>query len=295
MHGTMAGMEDFDPDEDIEDNVDIWKHLKEQDQTTGGLNSAISKPADRLEDSENAVLLELFNNIMNCTSVDEKTGNGSKKMPDPANPNKLIDADYFDEADLMKWCSNRFNTVRDQKQKEALEEIVNIETIDEACTGCMKHDTDNEGRLTFDVFRRGMCDYTSTMRKVVLAMLNTFPDMERWQYLEAVSGELSKTDYIVMYHKHLTDVVKACRKQLKEEGEHSSFIDNREKVCKAYLSGIEKEVEGLLKKFDEYHQRLRSLQPSLRESNQGGIDDVFDGNFLPGERWDSVNPRRSWA
>ena len=69
---------------------------------------------------------ELFSNIMNCTSVDEKTGNGSKKMPDPNNPNKLIDGDYFDEADLMKWCSNRFNTVRDRKQREALEEIVNI-------------------------------------------------------------------------------------------------------------------------------------------------------------------------
>ena len=51
----------------------------------------------------------------------------------------------------------------------------------------------------------------------------------------------------------------------------------------------------MLKKFEEYHQRLRNLQPSLREANQGGIDDVFDKNFLPGERWDSVNPRRSWA
>merc|ERR1711977_6688 len=271
----------------------MWEHLKEQNNASaGGLNSALSKPADRLEDSENMVLQSLFDNIKNCTSVDERTGNGSKKMPDPNNPNKLIDGDYFDEADLMKWCSNRFNTVRDRKQREALEEIVNIDTIDEACTTCMKHDVDGVGRLTFDVFRRGMCDYTSTMRKVVLAMLNTFPDMERWQYLEAVSGELSKTDYIVMYHKHLTDVVKACRKQLKEDEDHVSFISNKEKVVKVYLSGIEKEVEGLLKKFEEYHKRLRALQPSLRESNQQGVDDVFDSQLLAGDRWDASNPRR---
>jgi hypothetical protein len=290
INGTMAGMESYNIEDDEIEGANaedaIWQKLGQKSLNSGGVDSAISKPADKLEESEDMVLQELFLTIVTC--------NGPKKMPDPENPSRMIDADFFDSADLMKWCSNRFALVRDQKQKTALEEIVNFETIESAVDGCMRFDEDGDARLTYPIFRRGMCEFTSEIRRVVLTMLNTFAKMEDWQYLEKVTGELTTADYILMYHQHLQQVVKACRKQLHEKDEDQIYITNKEKMVQVYLNGIEKEVAGLLKKFEDYNNKLRSFQPSLRERNHVAIDDTFDDHLLDGERWDSVSPRKSW-
>lgn len=285
-HGDIAGAYDVTDNEDEE--LSVWDKLGERSRGSGGLESAISKPADRLEESEDHLLQELFNTIMNC--------NGDKpKMVDPAT-GKRVDADFFDTADLMKWCSNRFSLVRDPKAKKELEQLINFESIEAAVVECMKHDEDNVERLTFPVFKRGMCDYTSGIRKIVLAMLATFPKLDEWEYLERLTGELTTADYILMYHTHLQQVVKASRKQMHQDDDSHTFITNKETLAKAQLSGVEQEVVGLLKKFEDYNHRLRTLQPSLRELTQcHGIDDVFDSHLLPGDRWDSKNPRVSWA
>ncbi len=58
------------------------------------------------------------------------TCNGDKpKMLDAAS-GKRVDADFFDCADFMKWCSNRFNLVRNPKTKEALEVLINFGACD---------------------------------------------------------------------------------------------------------------------------------------------------------------------
>merc|ERR1712232_162844 len=98
-----------------------------------------------------------------------------------------------------------------------------------------------EGRVTFNVFKKSMCDHNSTLRKIVLACLDTFPDVERWQYLEAIVGELSKPEFILMYHMHMTDVVKACRNQLHDERTEDDQITNNKKVAQVWLSGVEGE------------------------------------------------------
>eukprot|EP00658_Telonema_sp_P-2_P080546 TRINITY_DN8035_c0_g1_i1.p1 TRINITY_DN8035_c0_g1~~TRINITY_DN8035_c0_g1_i1.p1 ORF type:complete len:235 (-),score=110.09 TRINITY_DN8035_c0_g1_i1:169-828(-) len=205
--------------------------------------------------------------------------------------------DSFDTADLMKWCSNRLNACADKKRRKAIEKVVTQDSIEEAVNSCMVHDHENTGHLTYEVFRGGMCDFTSKMREVVLTMLNTFDKLEDWEYLEKVSGELTTQEYIVMYHRHLQQVAKACRKQLHQDDDEDVFITNKKQVIQAKLNGVEKEVEGLLKKFEEYNARLRGLEPSLRARNHDAVDDTFDllVSTRPADRWDNANPRRSWA
>eukprot|EP00658_Telonema_sp_P-2_P080548 TRINITY_DN8035_c0_g1_i5.p1 TRINITY_DN8035_c0_g1~~TRINITY_DN8035_c0_g1_i5.p1 ORF type:complete len:421 (-),score=162.34 TRINITY_DN8035_c0_g1_i5:142-1404(-) len=242
MHGSIYnadGADDEGADGEDADN-DIWKRLNERNQASGGLDSAISKPADRLEESENAVLRELFKTIMNSNAA----AGSDKKMPNPDNPSRMIDADYFDTADLMKWCSNRLNACADKKRRKAIEKVVTQDSIEEAVNSCMVHDHENTGHLTYEVFRGGMCDFTSKMREVVLTMLNTFDKLEDWEYLEKVSGELTTQEYIVMYHRHLQQVAKACRKQLHQDDDEDVFITNKKQVIQAKLNGVEKEVEG---------------------------------------------------
>jgi hypothetical protein len=278
MQSATPGMErldDYDDDYDDEE-PSIWKAINQRKTANGGLESALAKPADKLEAAEESLLLELFCSI----------GGFDKERKDK---------DFIDDADLMQWAGNRLNSVKDKAKLEQLLDLATPENCTDAVDGAMIHDEDQEGRVTFNVFKKSMCDHNSALRKIVLACLDTFPDVERWQYLEAIVGELSKPEFILMYHMHMTDVVKACRNQLHDERTEDDQITNNKKVAQVWLSGVEGEVSNLLKKYEEYQKKLRGFIPSLRERvHTHAIDEVFDSHMLPGKRWDSCEPRKSW-
>jgi len=279
MQGASPGMErldDFDDDYDDEE-PSIWKLLNQRSGNNGGLTSAIAKPADKLEAAEDTLLLELFCSIGGFDA-------------------ERKDKDFMDGSDLVSWAANRLNLVKDKAKLDELLATVTAESCEEAVKNGMVHDTDSEGRMTFDVFKRGMCDPNSEMRSIILSMLDTFVKMERWEYLEAISGELTKAEFILMYHMHMSDVVKACRNQLHEDRQDDDVITNNKKVAQVWLAGVEGEVGNLLKKYEDYQKKLRGFIPSLRERiHSGAIDQVFDDQILPGKRWDSFTPRKSWA
>jgi len=278
MQSAAPGMErldDFDDDYDDEDD-DIYTILNTNKRSNGGLYSALAKPADKLESAEEALLMELFCSI----------GGFDKDMKDK---------DFMNGGDLIGWCANRMNLVKDKKKLNELLAMVTAESCEDAALAAMIHDTEGEGRITFDVFAKAMCDFTSPMREIVLAMLDTFPPMERWQYLEAISGQLSKPEFILMYHMHMTEVVKACRNQLHDDRHENDEITNVKRVAEVWLTGVQGEVSNLLKKYEDYQDKLKGFIPSLRERvHNDAIDEVFDAEQLPGKRWDSFNPRKSW-
>lgn len=251
--------------------------LNQRSSKNGGLESAIAKPADKLEAAEDTLLLELFCSIGGFDT-------------------ERKDKDSMDGSDLVSWAANRLNLVKDKAKLDELLATVTAESCEDAVQNGMVHDTDSEGRMTYDVFKRAMCDHNSEMRSIVMSMLDTFPKMERWQYLEAISGELTKAEFILMYHMHMSDVVKACRNQLHEDRQDDDVITNNKKVAQVWLAGVEGEVGNLLKKYEDYQKKLRGFIPSLRERiHSGAIDQVFDDQILPGKRWDSFTPRKSWA
>jgi hypothetical protein len=278
MNGAMWGMEvnSLDWDDDEDEDASIWKAINQRKAATGGLASALAKPADKLEIAEDNLLKELF-----CSSGGMDTS--------------MSDKDFIDDQDLMQWAGNRMVTVKDKKKRGELEAMVTPEAIEEALSHAMVYDEENAGNVSFNVFKRSMCDFNSNLRRIVLALLDTFPNMERWEYLEAIFGELSKPEYILMYHMHMNRIVKACRNQLHDNRTDEDVITNNKNVAQVWLSGVEGEVSNLLKKYEEYQAKLRSFDPSLRERvHSCGVDDVFDSHMLPGKRWDSFTPRKSW-
>jgi len=279
MQSASPGMERLDDfDDDYDDEApSIWKLLNQRSGSNGGLQSAIAKPADKLETAEESLLLELFCSI----------GGFNKDCRDK---------DFMDGSDLISWAANRLNLVKDKAKLNQLLITVTAESCEDATVKAMVHDTDGEGRITFNVFKKAMCDHNSGLQTIVMAMLDTFPKMERWQYLEAISGQLTKAEFILMYHMHMTDVVKACRNQLDDGRQDDDVITNNKKIAQVWLAGVEGEVGNLLKKYEDYQKKLKGFIPSLRERvHTAAIDQVFDDQMLPGKRWDSFTPRKSWA
>merc|ERR1712072_628624 len=219
MNGATPGMERLWDDDFEESDNTIWSQLQQRNRAHGGLESALAKPADRLEKSEEDAMLELFCSIGDC-------------------PKDLSDKDHLDAADLISWSAQRMNLVKDQKLKAKLSDQVTPAYCIQAHEQGMTHDNESVGRMTFPVFKRAMCNYDSELREIVLAMLKTFPDMERWQYVEAVTGELTTSEFIYMYHLHMGDVVKACRHQLHESSEGSDVITNNAAVMRVWLEGV---------------------------------------------------------
>lgn len=280
--------------EDQETNESEWGYVLEENQkANGGLRSALSKPHNKLEQDEDQVLRELFNNIMNCNSA-----NGEKRMENPDDLTRLIPANFIESADVMKWCSNRFSLVKDPAKQDALAAVVNGPNIEKAMAECSTFDRDGPGTVVYEVFREAMCKPSAIIRKIVLAMLDTFAKLERYIYLEAISETemLSEVDYVVMYHKHLTQVQAACRTAMKIDQDTSeSFIDNRDSSVRGFLRSIKEEVTDLKNKLADEQRKLRAFNPSLRSRNQDAIDETFSANSLAGKRWDSCSPLKSWA
>jgi len=285
MHDVMMnatpGMERFwDDDDDFDDEEEeasIWQLINRRKATNGGLESALSKPADKLEAAEEGVLQSLFNTI---SQADD-------------------DKDDMVAGDLIRWAGTRMNMVTDKKQLNKLLEMVTAEACDAAIKDSLAlHDEDSDGRVTFGVFKQSMCTYGSPLRKVVLAMLDTFPGMERWEYLQAVVGQLSKSDYLLMYHSHMVNVQRACRKQLNDKTSDSETITNNAKIAEIYLTGVLSEVNALVQKKADYIKKLHGMAPSLRERvHTYAIDDIFDelNPPVPGKRWEETSPKQSWA
>ena len=57
-------------------------------------------------------------------------------------------------------------------------------------------------------------------------------------------------------------------------------------VAESYLENVTKEVEMLINRHKQYKTRLANLDPTLRARCQSrAIDDIFDAEMLPGDRW----------
>merc|ERR1712195_207006 len=180
----MESLDDFDDDYDDEE-PSIWKLLNQPSGNNGGLTSAIAKPADKLEAAEDTLLLELFCSIGGFDA-------------------ERKDKDFMDGSDLVSWAANRLNLVKDKAKLDELLATVTAESCEEAVKNGMVHDTDSEGRMTFDVFKRTMCDPNSEMRSIILSMLDTFVKIAKMMTLSPTTRRLHRCGLRVLRAKWAT-------------------------------------------------------------------------------------------
>ena len=97
-------------------------------------------------------------------------------------------------------------------------------------------------------------------------------------------GEMTVGQKLYLYHSFMGNAQSTCR-----EGKPSGQVGKvslTKMVAQSYCDSVFHEVEALLKRQQAYKQRMRELNPSLRQRTQHqAIDDVFDSENLPGARW----------
>ena len=91
------------------------------------------------------------------------------------------------------------------------------------------------------------------------------------------------TDRQVQRQDHPHEGAQICS----TDDERESFTQSSfQVVAESYLNNIVREVEMLIERHKQYQERLHTLDPTLRSRVQHrAVDDVFDNEMLPGERW----------
>jgi len=199
-----------------------------------------------------------------------------------------VNKEHIEDADLAKWVVNRA-----AGNKELAQKIPSMQECEEAVEGAVGlcDPAKLEGDLCkFEAFKAAICaprnpnnPHGSEMARIIELAMQGKSASE--QTTEEV-GEMSIGQKLYEYHKFMGNVLKSCRDG-ESDDKGNDKVTLTKVVAESYCLNVVKEVEALLKRHKQYQERLRSLEPSLRARNQHrAIDDVFDNEMLPGERWE---------
>jgi len=196
-----------------------------------------------------------------------------------------VNKKHIEDNDLAKWVVNRA-----AGNADLAKQIPSMQECTDAVSQAIGLAPDMEGTdCKFEAFKAAICASRSPnnptgselARIVELAMqgkskVEDSPDEV---------GEMSIGQKLYEYHKFLGNVLKSCRDGESDE-KGNDKVTLTKVVAESYCNNVVKEVEALLKRHKAYKARLHGLDPSLRSRCQHrAIDDVFDGEMLPGTRW----------
>jgi len=168
-------------------------------------------------------------------------------------------------------------------------EVPDMSEISEAIAEAINMGHDEKNQCTYEAFKIAVCAKIepgktdgSTLAKILRVALAGKEDVSGD---EALQGQMTIGQKLYEYHKFMQNVTQTCR-----EGSSSDTVGGKislnKTVAESYLDNVVHEVQALIKRHEAYKARMRQMEPSLRQRTQHeAVDDVFDAEMLPGERW----------
>jgi hypothetical protein len=193
------------------------------------------------------------------------------------------DKQHIEDTDLASFVDKRMADVADQSKMPQMSEM--SEAIAEAIN--MGHDEKNQ--CTYEAFKIAVCakiqpgqEDGSKLAKILRVALAGKDDVADDAVLQ---GQMTIGQKLYEYHKFMQNVTQTCREGSSSD-ELGGKISLKKTVAESYLNNVVHEVEALIKRHEAYKARMRKMEPSLRQRTQHeAVDDVFDAEMLPGERW----------
>jgi len=254
-------------------NDNFWKRegidvSSTKDKKRGGI--PFGQPVDTLTEDQESMMRKVFNTI-SCQNFPH------------------VKKEQIDDADVAKFCVNRM-TKSGKDENENLDKLPSMEMCTEAIDEAILivHEPDNQ--CTFEAFKGAICakrttanPYGSLLAKILEQVLSVD---DEFTATEDEVGEMSIGQQLFEYHKFMGNVQQSCRDEEGKEAAFANKITLTRNVAEAYLNNIVEEAQQLVRRRDHYQQRLRDLDPSLRQRSQHrAVDDIFDSELIPGARW----------
>jgi len=201
--------------------------------------------------------------------------------------------EYIEDQDLARFVGNRMPDTGNSTNTDPAKQPPTMQNCSDAVEeAIILHEGDGDGSTCgFEDFKAAICAQRSQdnpngsemARIIELAMQGQKSD----EVFESAAGEMSVGQKLYEYHKFMNKVLGACRDGDDEvDGKGADKVSLTKVVAESYTNNIVREVEMLIQRHNQYQERLRTLQPSLRARTQHqAIDDIFDSEMLPGERW----------
>jgi len=196
------------------------------------------------------------------------------------------DKKFIEGLDLAKFIDNR---MRDADQSEVPTREECEKAIEEACM--LVNEPGNN--CSFEAFKVAICKkvdrqenpHGSEMARIIKLAMGSKAEEETFKQSDSEIQEMTVGQKLYEYHKFMGNTKSACADGSTDGAEMKISLTRT--VAESYLDNIVREVEALQKRHQAYQQRIIDMQPTLRARNQwNAVDDVFDHEMLPGERWD---------
>jgi len=250
-------------------HTNFFNNMNSSGQKVGGI--PFGKPPELASNEQNDMMHNLFETIAAQDVAYQPPKGGAKEKP------------FIEASDVAKFIDSCMTSPSDTSLVPTIEECQ--QAIDEAIENSPEH----AEQCDFDTFKAAICKsvfpgktYGSEMARIIqLAMSGK----KEYQMDDEMKGEMTVAQKLFEYHKFMGNVLTTCRDGSISD-EVSNKISLKKVVAESYLDNIVTEIESLLKRHEAYKTRMRTLEPSLRSCVQwGAVDDVFDMEMLPGERW----------